>query len=143
MGIPFWSSGLGLQALTSEGPGAIPGQGTKIPQLCSMAKKQTKDRNKKKNPKLPISFGRSQWILSCGHQSPTILRRMWHFYQTVTTGIQSTSTGLHTFDAKAATNSSDPITNHKQNSNKNKYKKILQKSLFSFIMYFRFWFFFF
>ena len=49
LGIPFWSSGLELQALTSEGPGAIPGQGTKIPQLCSMAKKQTKDRNKK-NP---------------------------------------------------------------------------------------------
>ena len=50
LGIPFWSSGLELQALTSEGPGAIPGQGTKIPQLCSMAKKQTKDRNKKKTP---------------------------------------------------------------------------------------------
>ena len=33
--------------------------------------------------------------------------------QSVTTGIQSTipSTGLHTFDAKAATNSSNPITN--------------------------------
>ena len=105
---------LGLQALTSEGPGAIPGQGTEIPQLCTMAKRQTKDGNKQKKPKTSCIMWQTpvnpEWWPPESHyfeEDVTFLP------QSVTTGIQSTipSTGLHTFDAKAATNSSNPITN--------------------------------
>ena len=37
---------LGLHALTAEGPGSIPGRGTKIPQAVQHGKKPPKKQNK-------------------------------------------------------------------------------------------------
>ena len=50
---------LGLHAFTAEGPGSIPGQGTKIPQAVSRGQK------KKKNPDFTLrDMGSFQQLLS-------------------------------------------------------------------------------
>ena len=46
--------GLGLRALTAEGPGSTPGQGTKIPQASGHGQK--KQKNKKKRRFIVLSY---------------------------------------------------------------------------------------
>ena len=51
-GIPWWSSGLGLHALTGEGADSNPGHGTKISQVVWHGQKPPKNNsnnNKKKD----------------------------------------------------------------------------------------------
>ena len=51
LGIPWWSSGLGLLTFTAKGTGSIPGQGTKISQKSHSIARPHPDPLKKTKPK--------------------------------------------------------------------------------------------